>query len=70
MPGPFTHIYTARRVADLLSDGITPDFIRPRDDGLGEDQVLDVTGFLNNPFRFADPERRLIPPFAFVVWDV
>src|SRR5664279_755934 len=42
MPGPFTHIYTARRVADLLSDGITSDFIRPNDDGLGRDQVLDA----------------------------
>ncbi len=38
MPGPFTHIYTARRVADYLSsidkEDVTSDFIRPHDDPL------------------------------------
>lgn len=35
MPGPFTHIYTQRRVADLLgSNGVTADFIRHQDDAL------------------------------------
>ncbi|MBV8150600.1 MAG: zinc dependent phospholipase C family protein, partial [Candidatus Eremiobacteraeota bacterium] len=43
MPGPFTHIYTARRVADLLanSDELTRDFIRPTDDALSGVQLLD-----------------------------
>jgi hypothetical protein len=41
MPGPFTHIYTARRVADFLaSGGVTPDFIRPHDDALSAVQKL------------------------------
>jgi len=41
MPGPFTHIYTARRVADFLTaPEVTDDFIR-RDDGrlFGEQQL-------------------------------
>lgn len=41
MPGPFTHFYTARRVADfLMSSEVIDDFIR-RDDGrlLGEQQL-------------------------------
>ena len=42
MPGPFTHIYTARRVADLLAGGgVTDGFTRPADGVLGEDQALD-----------------------------
>jgi hypothetical protein len=41
VPGPFTHIYTARRVADLLADGVTPDFIRPDDDPFQPGQHLD-----------------------------
>jgi hypothetical protein len=44
MPGPFTHIYTARRVADLLNskDGsLNDNFIRPRDGDLLKDQGLD-----------------------------
>jgi hypothetical protein len=41
MPGPFTHIYTARRVADFLaSDSVTRDFIRAGDDPLGPIQSL------------------------------
>jgi hypothetical protein len=41
MPGPFTHIYTARRIADFLaSDQITGDFIRPRDGRLLPEQQL------------------------------
>jgi len=41
MPGPFTHIYTARRVADFLaSNAVTPDFIRPADDVLAALQKL------------------------------
>jgi len=36
MPGPFTHIYTARRVSELLAsrEGVTSDFIRDMDDPL------------------------------------
>jgi len=44
MPGPFTHIYAARRVADLLNatDGsLTDRFIRPADGKLLESQQLD-----------------------------
>jgi hypothetical protein len=42
MPGPFTHIYTARRVADFLgSDSLTDDFIREQDKALGAEQQLD-----------------------------
>src|SRR3984885_9612808 len=41
MPGPFTHIYTQRRVSDFLaSAGVTQDFIRPQDDALGAIQKL------------------------------
>ena len=41
MPGPFTHVYTARRVTDFLaSDAITGDFIRPGDDALAAVQKL------------------------------
>ena len=44
MPGPFTHIYTARRVCDFLLDPgkVTNDFIRPTDDPLTEagNQIL------------------------------
>ena len=41
MPGPFTHIYTARRVADFLrSENVTDDFIRRRDGKLQEGQQL------------------------------
>src|SRR5436309_10288672 len=41
MPGPFTHIYTARRVADfLMSPEVTDDFIRRKDGGLLEEQQL------------------------------
>ncbi len=41
MPGPFTHIYTARRVADFLATGVTPDFIRNIDDALQRVQQLE-----------------------------
>src|SRR5450432_559408 len=41
MPGPFTHIYTARRVADLLAERVGPGFVRPEDGELEEDQALD-----------------------------
>src|SRR4051794_9886978 len=41
MPGPFTHIYTARRVADLLSGGVSDAFVRPGDGELGAGQTLD-----------------------------
>ncbi|MBC7592356.1 MAG: zinc dependent phospholipase C family protein [Kineosporiaceae bacterium] len=42
MPGPFTHIYTARRVSEFLGDPdrVTNDFIRPEDDPLGDTQAL------------------------------
>lgn len=41
MPGPFTHIYTARRVRDFLANGgVTADFIRNGDDPLGPLQAL------------------------------
>ncbi|NJR31381.1 hypothetical protein HC762_01205, partial [bacterium] len=41
MPGPFTHIYTARRVADFLkSTQINDDFVRTGDGGLLDDQKL------------------------------
>ncbi len=42
MPGPFTHIYTARRVAEALaSESTTDDFIRTRDEALLRIQRLD-----------------------------
>jgi hypothetical protein len=41
MPGPFTHIYAARRVADLLSEGVTEQFVRDGDGELSEEQLLD-----------------------------
>jgi hypothetical protein len=47
MPGPFTHIYAARRVAEFLSpedpsvSNINNQFIRPEDPGLGVGQELD-----------------------------
>jgi len=41
MPGPFTHIYTARRVADfLMSPEVTEDFIRRNDGKLLDEQQL------------------------------
>ncbi|KAH6714841.1 hypothetical protein BKA61DRAFT_672825 [Leptodontidium sp. MPI-SDFR-AT-0119] len=41
MPGPFTHIYTARRVADFLnSENCTKEFLRSRDSTLLPDQAL------------------------------
>ncbi|KAH8742865.1 hypothetical protein F5882DRAFT_501242 [Hyaloscypha sp. PMI_1271] len=41
MPGPFTHIYTARRVADFLkSEQVTEDFIRNEDGNLVDEQKL------------------------------
>jgi len=41
MPGPFTHIYTARRVADLLgSKSVTDNFIRHDDGNLLPEQKL------------------------------
>jgi hypothetical protein len=44
MPGPFTHIYTQRRVQDLLADGVTADFVRPADGGLLAARRLDPDG--------------------------
>jgi hypothetical protein len=42
MPGPFTHIYTARRVAEQLgSDHMTEDFTRTQDEALLAVQKLD-----------------------------
>ena len=41
MPGPFTHIYTARRVSEFLENAVTNDFIRPHDDPLTAAQQLD-----------------------------
>lgn len=40
MPGPFTHIYTARRVADFLRSDVTDEFIRPSDGQLRDEQKL------------------------------
>lgn len=41
MPGPLTHIYTARRVADFLTTSdVTTHFIRPHDPGLLDNQLL------------------------------
>ena len=41
MPGPFTHIYTARRVADFLKSAqANDDFVRKEDGELGDDQQL------------------------------
>lgn len=42
MPGPFTHIYTARRVADFLrgQGRVTPEFIRLNDGNLFPEQKL------------------------------
>jgi len=50
MPGPFTHIYTARRIAEVLrSGGVTEQFIRPEDGELNrsqslQDELLALTG--------------------------
>jgi hypothetical protein len=41
MPGPFTHIYTVRRVAEFLADSATDDFVRQVDGSLLDDQRLD-----------------------------
>lgn len=46
MPGPFTHIYTQRQVADFLSTagalgGVTESFVRPGDGDLLDSQLLD-----------------------------
>ncbi|WP_170133107.1 zinc dependent phospholipase C family protein [Arthrobacter livingstonensis] len=43
MPGPFTHIYTARRVSELMAnqEGFTSDFIRDMDGPLLDIQQLD-----------------------------
>ncbi len=49
MPGPFTHIYTQRRVADLLQHGVTDSFVRPDDDPLPEGRALDPDGLLLDP---------------------
>ncbi|KAJ6263845.1 hypothetical protein Dda_2417 [Drechslerella dactyloides] len=44
MPGPFTHIYTARRAADFLqSENINRNFVRGSDGSLGASQALDRT---------------------------
>jgi hypothetical protein len=41
MPGPFTHIYTARRVAEFLkSSAVNDDFVRSQDGNLVEGQKL------------------------------
>jgi hypothetical protein len=41
MPGPFTHIYTAHRVADFLKSAqANDDFVRKEDGGLLDDQQL------------------------------
>ena len=41
MPGPFTHIYTACRIADFLElAGITDNFIHPNDGHLLPEQQL------------------------------
>ena len=49
MPGPFTHIYVERRVAKLLKDGVTPEFVRPQDGALDPAQLLDPDGMLLDP---------------------
>jgi hypothetical protein len=41
MPGPFTHIYTARRVADFLQSQVTDGFVRESDGALLAEQQLD-----------------------------
>ena len=48
MPGPFTHIYTQRRVADFLtrdanSGGVSDFFVRKADGPLLDPQILDKT---------------------------
>jgi hypothetical protein len=47
MPGPFTHIYTQRRIADFLrtdpdQGGVTGEFVRGRDGALLDGSVLDA----------------------------
>src|SRR5579859_1987960 len=49
MPGPFTHIYTQRRVADFLNGGVTGDFVRTVDGALLAEQQLDPDGALLDP---------------------
>src|SRR6266550_3044224 len=44
MPGPFTHIYAQRRVADLLAGGLTANFVRPSDGELLASQHFDLAG--------------------------
>ena len=42
MPGPFTHIYTARRIAEFLkSAAVTDEFVRRADGKLQAEQMLD-----------------------------
>jgi hypothetical protein len=56
MPGPFTNIYTACRVADLLAEGVCDGFVRSVDSDLGEDQAPDpdlVAEFGPNRRRYA-----------------
>jgi hypothetical protein len=54
MPGPFTHIYTARRVADFLaSSDVTNEFLRQMDPALLDAQKLDPGRKWLNPQRCA-----------------
>ncbi len=43
MPGPFTHIYTQRRIADFLATGgVSDDFVRKADGSLLKQQAIDA----------------------------
>ncbi len=53
MPGPFGHIYSQRRVADLLRDGATAEFLRATDGALEPQQQLVPDGALLDPARLA-----------------
>jgi hypothetical protein len=54
MPGPFTHIYTARRVAEFLQAHVNEEFVRAQDGPLLEGQTLVPDGLMLDPKRCAD----------------
>lgn len=69
MPGPFTHIYTARRVADFLNDtkgSLTEEFIRPKDGRLLESQQLDAKTVLQTNRTTCGTAMTSWPKFAAV----
>jgi hypothetical protein len=68
MPQAFTHIYTQRRIAELLlkdtdNGGVTSDFIRKIDEILGEQQKLNPSGIMLTP-RMIGQAMAKWPKFA------